>query len=239
MNATKRDAVLAALQNIVGPRHVLTDPALFAGALVEPRGLYQGKALALVRPGATKEVAAVAAFCNEARIGMVPQGGNTGLVGGQTPDLSGDEIILSTQRLRSDPRGRPRRRRDDLRSRRHARRGASRGARRRPAVSAVAGVGGNLHHRRQHLDQRRRRDRHRLRQYARPRHRRRGRSRRRPHRQRLEQAAQGQHRLRREEPVHRRRRHARHRHRRLAPAVPQSARASDGFRRAQESRGRA
>ena len=76
-------------QNIVGPRHVLTDPALFAGALVEPRGLYQGKALALVRPGATKEVAGVAAFCNEARIGIVPQGGNTGLVGGQTPDLSG------------------------------------------------------------------------------------------------------------------------------------------------------
>ena len=59
MSATKRDAVLAALQNIVGPRHVLTDPALFAGALVEPRGLYHGKALALVRPGATKEVAAV------------------------------------------------------------------------------------------------------------------------------------------------------------------------------------
>ena len=101
MDATKRETILAALQNIVGARHVLTDPALFAGALVEPRGLYQGKALALVRPGATKEVAAVAAFCNEARIGMVPQGGNTGLVGGQTPDLSGEEIILSTQRLRA------------------------------------------------------------------------------------------------------------------------------------------
>ena len=43
----------------------------------------------------------MAAFCNEARIGMVPQGGNTGLVGGQTPDKSGDEIIVSTQRLRS------------------------------------------------------------------------------------------------------------------------------------------
>ena len=53
-----------------------------------------------MRPGATSEVAAVAALCNEARIGIVPQGGNTGLVGGQTPDLSGEEIILSTQRLR-------------------------------------------------------------------------------------------------------------------------------------------
>ena len=101
MNAITQDAVLASLREIVGPTHVLTDPALIAGALIEPRGLYHGRALALVRPGATKEVAAVAAFCNEARIGMVPQGGNTGLVGGQTPDGTGREIILSTQRLRS------------------------------------------------------------------------------------------------------------------------------------------
>ncbi len=54
-----------------------------------------------MRPGSTKEVAEVVAFCNEARIPIVPQGGNTGLVGGQTPDLSGDEIIVSTQRLRA------------------------------------------------------------------------------------------------------------------------------------------
>ncbi len=101
MDATKPDAILAALQSIVGARHVLTDPALIAGALVERRGLYHGKALAVVRPGSTREVADVAAFCNEARVGMVPQGGNTGLVGGQTPDLSGKEIIISTQRLRA------------------------------------------------------------------------------------------------------------------------------------------
>ena len=101
MDATRPDAILAALQNIVGARHVLTDPALVAGALVERRGLYHGKALALVRPSSTREVADVAAFCNEARVGMVPQGGNTGLVGGQIPDLSGEEIIVSTQRLRA------------------------------------------------------------------------------------------------------------------------------------------
>ena len=100
MDATERDAILAALENIVGPCHVLTDPGLLVGALAEPRGLYHGKALALVRPGATKEVAAVASLCNEARIGVAPQGGNTGLVGGQTPDASGEQIILSTQRLR-------------------------------------------------------------------------------------------------------------------------------------------
>ncbi len=101
MNATTRNAALAALENIVGARHLMTDPTLFAGALVEPRGLYVGKALALIRPGSTAEVAAVAAFCNDARIAIVPQGGNTGLVGGQTPDSSGDEIILSTQRLKA------------------------------------------------------------------------------------------------------------------------------------------
>ena len=101
MDATKRETILAALQSIVSSRHVLTDPALFAGALVEPRKLYKGQALALVRPGSTREVADVAAFCNEARVAMVPQGGNTGLVGGQTPDSSGDEIIVSTQRLRA------------------------------------------------------------------------------------------------------------------------------------------
>jgi FAD/FMN-containing dehydrogenase len=101
LNATTRSAAVAALEGIVGTRHVLTDPPLFAGALVEPRGLYRGKALAFVRPGTTQEVAAVAAFCNDARIGIVPQGGNTGLVGGQTPDLSGDQIILSTRRLKA------------------------------------------------------------------------------------------------------------------------------------------
>jgi FAD/FMN-containing dehydrogenase len=101
VDATKRETIVAGLQNIVGSRHVLTDPALFAGALVEPRKLYHGRAFALVRPGSTKQVADVAAFCDDARIAIVPQGGNTGLVGGQIPDLSGDEIIVSTQRLRA------------------------------------------------------------------------------------------------------------------------------------------
>ena len=96
----ERQAALDALKSIVGDNHALTDPELLAGALIEPRGLYHGKALALVRPGSTAEVARVLAFCNEARIGVTPQGGNTGLVGGQTPDESGDEIILSTQRLK-------------------------------------------------------------------------------------------------------------------------------------------
>ena len=92
-------APLEALARIVGGAHVLTDPALIAGNLEEPRGLYRGKALALVRPADTREVAAVVAYCNAARIAIVPQGGNTGLVGGQTPDASGAQVILSLQRL--------------------------------------------------------------------------------------------------------------------------------------------
>ncbi len=92
-------APLEALARIVGQAHVLTDPALIASHLEEPRGLYRGRTLALVRPADTREVAAVVAYCNTARIPLVPQGGNTGLVGGQTPDESGREIILSLRRL--------------------------------------------------------------------------------------------------------------------------------------------
>ena len=96
----ERQAALDALARLVGARHAVTDPALIEGRLIEPRGLYRGKALALVRPGSTEEVAKVLAFCNDAGIGIVPQGGNTGLVGGQTPDKSGGQIILSTERLK-------------------------------------------------------------------------------------------------------------------------------------------
>ncbi len=96
-----RQAALAALAGIVGPTHAIADPDLMAGALVEPRGLYRGRALALVRPASTAEVAKVLAWCDAANVGVTPQGGNTGLVGGQTPDETGDEIILSTSRLKA------------------------------------------------------------------------------------------------------------------------------------------
>jgi FAD/FMN-containing dehydrogenase len=99
MNDGARDSGLSELAAIVGAAHVVTDPQMLASHLVEPRGLYQGRALALVRPGATDEIARLLAYCNERRIPIVPQGGNTGLVGGQTPDESGREIILSLQRM--------------------------------------------------------------------------------------------------------------------------------------------
>jgi FAD/FMN-containing dehydrogenase len=92
-------AVLDRLAAVVGAGHVVTDRDLIAGHLVEPRGLWQGRARALVRPGSTQETAGVLAVCHALRIPVVPQGGNTGLVGGQTPDASGSEIVLSLQRM--------------------------------------------------------------------------------------------------------------------------------------------
>lgn len=84
---------------IVGEAHVLTRDADVAPYLTEPRELYKGHALCVVRPASTQEVAAIVALCAETGTSLVPQGGNTGLVGGQTPDTSGHEIVLSLTRL--------------------------------------------------------------------------------------------------------------------------------------------
>jgi FAD/FMN-containing dehydrogenase len=65
----------------------------------EPRDLYHGRALAIVKPSDATKVANVLALCNAQGVAVVPQGGNTGLVGGQTPDESGRQIVLSLQRL--------------------------------------------------------------------------------------------------------------------------------------------
>jgi FAD/FMN-containing dehydrogenase len=87
------------LAAIVGARHVLTDPTDMASHLTEWRGLYRGRAAAVVRPGSTAEVAQVIRLAARERVPVVPQGGNTGLVGGQTPDDSGRAIVLALGRL--------------------------------------------------------------------------------------------------------------------------------------------
>jgi FAD/FMN-containing dehydrogenase len=84
---------------IVGGAHVLTHDADMAPYLSEPRDLFKGRALCVVKPASTAEVAAIVALCNETSTSLVPQGGNTGLVGGQTPDASGQTIVLSLTRL--------------------------------------------------------------------------------------------------------------------------------------------
>jgi len=77
----------------------MTDAAEMDAYLSEPRDLYHGRALCVVRPKEAAEVASVLALCNAHNVAIVPQGGNTGLVGGQTPDASGRQIVLSLQRL--------------------------------------------------------------------------------------------------------------------------------------------
>jgi FAD/FMN-containing dehydrogenase len=78
---------------------VLTDPARIAPMLRDHRALYRGHALAVVAPADTAAVSRVVAFCNERRIGVVPQGGNTGYCGGATPDASSSQVLLSLARL--------------------------------------------------------------------------------------------------------------------------------------------
>ena len=96
---TSDPSIVSDLAGIVGARHVLTAGDDTAGFLVEPRGKFRGAAAAVVRPGSTAEVAAVLRLCSEKRIAVVPQGGNTGLVGGQIPAAHGREILLSLTRL--------------------------------------------------------------------------------------------------------------------------------------------
>ena len=89
---------LEQLRSICGPDHVLTEGDLSAWE-VDWRKRSHGKALAVVRPGNTDEVAQVVKACVSARVSLVPQGGNTGLVVGSTPDDSGSQLVLSLQRL--------------------------------------------------------------------------------------------------------------------------------------------
>lgn len=89
----------AHLAKIVGEKYVLTAAQDMAGYLSEPRDLWHGKAACVVRPGSAAEVAAICAFADQHGLKIVPQGGNTGLVGGQTPDQTGQEILLSLGRL--------------------------------------------------------------------------------------------------------------------------------------------
>jgi FAD/FMN-containing dehydrogenase len=89
--------LLARFVAIVGERHAVTDAAEKEPYLVELRGLWHGHTPVVLRPGSVTEVAAILRLANETSTAIVPQGGNTGLVGGQTPHHG--EIVLSLTRL--------------------------------------------------------------------------------------------------------------------------------------------
>ncbi|WP_420879524.1 FAD-binding oxidoreductase [Rhodococcus sp. (in: high G+C Gram-positive bacteria)] len=85
------------LAAVVGRAHVLTDPDIVAGYVIDWTGHWVGRTRAVVRPADTAQVAAVLTVCHRAGVAVVPQGGNTGLVGGSIP-MEG-EVVLSTARL--------------------------------------------------------------------------------------------------------------------------------------------
>jgi D-lactate dehydrogenase (cytochrome) len=93
------DEALERIKAAVGPRGWTDDPETVAPHLVEPRGLYHGATRLLVRPSSTDEVAALVRICAQARLPIVPQGGNTGLVGGQVPPEDRDNIIIELGRM--------------------------------------------------------------------------------------------------------------------------------------------
>lgn len=89
--------LIARFAAIVGERYAVTDPAEIAPYLTEERRLYHGRSPLVLRPGSVGEVSAILKLANETGTPIVPQGGNTGLVGGQTPHRG--EIVLSLRRL--------------------------------------------------------------------------------------------------------------------------------------------
>lgn len=92
------NGLLESFSGIVGAGNVLTGADAVASS-TDQRKRYFGKALAVVRPGSTAEVARVVAACARERVAIVPQGGNTGLCGGATPDASGRQIVLNLSRM--------------------------------------------------------------------------------------------------------------------------------------------
>ena len=93
------DAFLAEAGQLLGERGLTTDPERMDAWLTDWRGRYTGRALALASPASTDEVAALIKLCGAYRIPIVPQGGNSGMAGGATPDDTGTAIILSLRRM--------------------------------------------------------------------------------------------------------------------------------------------
>jgi FAD/FMN-containing dehydrogenase len=89
--------LIARFAAIVGERHAITDPLAQEPYLIEGRGLYHGRTPLVLRPGSVEEVAAILGLANATATAIVPQGGNTGLVGGQI--AFDGEVVLALTRL--------------------------------------------------------------------------------------------------------------------------------------------
>ncbi len=93
------EALRAQLGRLIGADRLLLQPSDVAPYLVDHRALYRGRTWAVALPRSVEEVARIVAWCNEQRVGLVPQGGNTGYCGGATPDESGRQLLLSLRHL--------------------------------------------------------------------------------------------------------------------------------------------
>ena len=100
MNPGNSSAVIQALADIVGPNACLTDPADTSAFTTDYRKLHRGDAIAVVLPASTDEVSRVMAWCHKNGVAVVPQGGNTSLMGGAVPQAgAGDCIVLNLRRM--------------------------------------------------------------------------------------------------------------------------------------------
>ncbi len=90
---------IARLAAVVGEKHAITDPHEMTAYMTEWREIWVGKSPLVLRPASTDEVSRILAIANETETAIVPQSGNTGLVGGQIPFESGDEVVLSLDRM--------------------------------------------------------------------------------------------------------------------------------------------
>jgi FAD/FMN-containing dehydrogenase len=91
--------LLSRFIGIVGGAHAIHEPADMAGYLTEWRGLWQGSTALVMRPQSTEEVSRILTLASETRTAIVPQSGNTGLVGGQIPMAGDDALLLSLDRM--------------------------------------------------------------------------------------------------------------------------------------------
>ena len=99
MSLSRNEGFLAGLVEIVGDNACITDEQALEPHVTEWRNIFHGRALAMVVPDSTAQVADIVKLCAAYDVPIVPQGGNTGLCGGAVPDESGQQLILSTARL--------------------------------------------------------------------------------------------------------------------------------------------
>ncbi|HEV2599739.1 FAD-binding oxidoreductase [Sphingopyxis sp.] len=92
-------SLLETLAGLLGPKGYSADADVMAPWLTDWRGKYRGAAAAMLSPATTEDVAAIVRLCRDAGVAIVPQGGNSGMVGGATPDASGNQLLLSLRRM--------------------------------------------------------------------------------------------------------------------------------------------